>query len=72
MLTATLLAQGGFALTVVHWAIIAIVIAGVIGIVFVAAKQAGVAIPGFVITIFWILVCCIVAIVAIKLLAGML
>lgn len=55
---------------VAHWAIILIVIAGIVGIAYVVFRQAGIAIPGFVVTIFWILLACILGILAVKFLVG--
>jgi hypothetical protein len=49
-------------------AIAVIIIAAVVAIVFVACKQMGVAIPGWVVQVFWILVVAIVCIAAIRLL----
>jgi hypothetical protein len=43
-----------------------VVIAAVLGIMWVALRQFGIAIPDFVVKIFWICVCAVVAIVAIK------
>jgi len=51
-----LLAQGGFG--IMHWIIIVIVIAACVGIMYVALNQFGIAIPNWVIQIFWI---CVVA-----------
>lgn len=64
-MTATLLAQvsaGGIA----YWAIILIAIAGIIGIVLVIVRQAGVTIPPFIIQILWIILAVVVGILAIK------
>lgn len=51
---------------IVEWVIAIIIIAAVIGIMFVALRQFGVSIPPFVVQIFWIVVCAAVAIVAIR------
>ncbi len=56
----------------IQWIVIAIVLAGVIGIAMIAIKAAGIDIPGWVIQILWIVLVVIVAVVAIKFLAGML
>jgi len=61
---------GGYSL--IQIAILIIVIAGVIGIVFVVTKQMGVTIPPFIITVLWIVLAVIIGIVAIKFIAGML
>jgi hypothetical protein len=51
--------------------IVAVVIAGCIGIAYVAAHAAGVAIPGFVITILWIVFAVVVAVLAIRFIASL-
>lgn len=61
------IAFGAFGL--VQWIIIAIVIAGIIGVAMVVAKQAGIVIPGFIVTIFWIVLAVFVGVIAIKFLA---
>lgn len=66
-----LLAVSFGAMTLIQWVIIAIVVAGVIGIAMVVVKQAGIAIPPFVVTIFWICLCVVVGVIAIKFLASM-
>jgi len=57
------------ALGLVQWIIIAIVIAGIIGVAMVVAKQAGIVIPGFIVTIGWIVLCVFIWVIAIKFLA---
>ena len=57
---------------IIQWLIVAIIVAGCIGIAIVASKQAGIVIPQFVRTIFWIVLCCVIAVIAIKFLASML
>ncbi len=57
--------------TLIHWIIVAIVVAGIIGIALVVIRQTGIVIPDWVITIFWIVLVVAVAIVAIKFLAGL-
>lgn len=49
-----------------------IVIAGCVGIAFVIAKATGVQIPGWVITVLWIVLAVVVGVFAIKFLATML
>lgn len=66
-----ILAQVG-AWTITHWLIVIIVVAACIGVMMVALKQFGVQIPPWAVTIFWIVVVAFVAIVAVKLLMGML
>ncbi len=58
--------------TLIHWVLVAIVIAGVIGIMLVVVRQAGIDIPGWIIQILWIVLAVVVAVVAIKFLAGLL
>jgi hypothetical protein len=52
-------------------AIAAIIVAAVVGIVYVAFRQMGVAIPPWVIQVVWILIVAIVCILAIKFLVGL-
>jgi hypothetical protein len=61
---------GAFGL--IQWLIVAIVVAGVIGITLVVFRQSGIAIPGFVIQICWIVLCVVIGVIAIKLLASLL
>lgn len=65
----TVATLGSFGL--IQWLIIIMVIAGCVGIVYVVAKQAGVVIPSFVITILWICLAVFVGVVAVKFLASM-
>ncbi len=55
----------------IHWIIVAIVIAGVIGIALVIARQAGIVIPDFIWTIAWIVLAVVVGVIAIRFLASM-
>ncbi len=55
----------------IHLVVVGIVIAGIVGIALVVIRQAGIAIPGWVIQILWIVLAVVVAVVAIKFLAGM-
>jgi hypothetical protein len=64
MLTAVIVASP------VSLAIWVIIIAAVIAIVFVALRKFGIAIPEWVVQVFWIVVVAIVCIVAIKFLVG--
>lgn len=57
-----LLAQ---AATIAHWAVILIVVCGIIGIALVVIRQAGITIPGFIITILWIILAVVIGIAAI-------
>lgn len=55
-------AQAG---SILHYAILIIIIAGVCGIVLVVIRQAGIVIPSFVITIAWIVLAVIIGVLAI-------
>jgi hypothetical protein len=48
-----------------------VIIAAIIGIMYVALRQFGVAIPQWAVTIFWICIVAIVAIFAIRFVAGL-
>jgi hypothetical protein len=52
-------------------AILVIIIAAVVAVVFIGTKAMGVAIPQWVISVFWVLVIAFVCIVAIRLLMSM-
>lgn len=70
MNTLTLLAlaiPGG----IVGLAIWLVIVAAIVGIVFVACKAMGVAIPGWVVQVFWIVVVAVVCIAAIRFVAGL-
>lgn len=57
-------AQRGWGIVEIVIAII--VIAAVVGIMYIALQQFGVVIPPFVVKIFWIVVCAVIAILAIR------
>jgi len=61
-----ILAQAGLASTIGWWAIVFVAVAAIIGIVLVAVRAAGLAVPGWFITILWILAAAAFAILAIK------
>ncbi len=61
---------GGYSL--IQIALFVVVIAGIIGIVFVVTKQVGVQIPPFIITVLWIILAVVIGCVAIKFLASLL
>lgn len=66
-----LLAQISFgSLSIAQIAIAIIVVAAICAVVFIALRQMGVAIPSFVIQIFWVLVCAVVCVLAVKFLIG--
>jgi hypothetical protein len=56
---------------IIQWAIAVVVVAGVIGIVVVCLKQFGLEIPAFVKLIFWICLCVVIGVVAIKFVASL-
>jgi len=57
--------------SIAQLAIAIVIIAAVVALMFVALKQFGIAIPGWVIQIFWILVVAVVVILAIRFVAGL-
>jgi hypothetical protein len=57
--------------SLVHLLVMVVVIAACVGIVLIALRQFGVAIPPFMVQIFWICLCAVIAIFAIKFVAGM-
>ena len=57
--------------TLIHWIIVIIILAAVVGIMFVCLRQFGIQVPAFMITIFWIVVAAVVGIVAIKFLLSL-
>jgi hypothetical protein len=64
-----LLAQAGVAATLVDWIVVIIVLAGIVGIAYVVAQQAGLVVPPFLVQILWIVLAVVVAVVAITFLA---
>lgn len=48
-----------------------VVIAAAVGLVYVALRQFGIQIPEFVRTVFWIVVCCFLVVMAIRLVFSM-
>jgi len=71
LIAMTIIAQVGTSYTLIQWIVIVIVIAGIIGIALVVVRQAGISIPGWVVQILWIVLAVVVAVVAIKFLAGL-
>ena len=65
-----MLAQSPLAAAIAHWAIIIIIVCGIVGILLVAVRAAGITIPPFIITICWILLAIVVGVVAIQFLAS--
>lgn len=66
----TIFAQASTAALIAEWAIIILVIGGIIGVLLVAVRAAGVTIPPFIITILWIILAVVIGVVAIKFLAS--
>ena len=66
-----MIAQLAAGYSLVQLVILAIIICGVIGILFVVMRQTGVQIPQWILTIIGIVVVCFVAIFAIRLLMSM-
>ncbi len=60
---------GGYSL--IQVIIFIIILCGVFGVLFVVMRQTGIQIPPWLMTIFWIVVVCFVAIFAIRLLMSM-
>ena len=58
-------------ISIVQLLILVVVIAACVALVYVALRQFGIAIPGWVVNVFWIVVVAFVVIFAIKLVAGM-
>lgn len=67
-----ILAQGAIPASIVSWIIIAMVIAGIVGIAIIVAHAAGITIPQWVIQILWIVLAVVIGVVAIKFLVGLL
>ena len=65
----SLFAQGLNTGMLVRWIVIILVLAGIIGIVYVVAQQAGIAVPPFIVRIFWIVLAVVIGVVAITFLA---
>lgn len=54
------------AATLAHWAVIFILVCGILGILVVVIRATGIVIPPFIITILWIVLAVVVGIAAIK------
>ncbi len=61
-----IVAQAGIVTTVGTWMLIAIVVAGIVGIAIIVANKAGVQIPGFIIQILWVIFAVVIGVIAIK------
>jgi len=55
---------------IIHMIIVVMVVCAVIGIAYIVMRQAGVAIPGFVVQIMWICLAVVIGIVAIRYVAA--
>ncbi len=62
-----LIAQAGFPLSVGHIAIMVVVVAAIVALVYIALNQFGIAIPPWVVSAFWVLVVAFCIVFAIKL-----
>lgn len=54
-----------------RWVIYAVIVIGILGVLYVMAGVAGVVIPGFIVTIAWICLAVVIAVVAIRFLMKM-
>jgi len=70
-MNALLIAQGMAGFTLIHWIVICIVLIAVVAIALAYCRHAGVTIPPFLVTVFWIVVGAIIAIAAIKILLSL-
>lgn len=68
-LVAAAVSLGG--LSIVEIAILIVVVAAIVALVYVALKQFGVGIPPWVVQVFWIIVVAFVVILSIKLVASL-
>jgi len=69
MIAIALLSVTGYA--IVDWLVIAVIVGAALGIAYAVLRHFGITIPPVLMTIFWILVVCVVAVVAIRLLVGL-
>jgi hypothetical protein len=70
-MTPVLAQLAGGSYSIVQMVVMAIVLISVVGIAYVVAQANGVAIPPWVVRIFWIVVIAVVAIFAVRLIMGM-
>lgn len=68
-MSGALLAIGGY--SIIQLIVVAIILAGAFGILFIVLRQTGVAIPPWAIQIFWIVLVVVVAVIAVKFIAGL-
>jgi hypothetical protein len=66
-----ILAQIGASYSLAHILIAVVIIAACVALVYIALNQFGIAIPGWVVQVFWIVVVAVVIIAAIRFLLGM-
>jgi hypothetical protein len=52
--------------SLVHLIIVVIVVCAVIGIAYIVMKQAGIVIPGWIVQIAWIVLACVIGVIAIR------
>ena len=67
----TLAVIAPWGLSIPGLAILVVVIAAVVALVYIALRQFGIAIPDWVVQVFWVLVVAFVVIIAIRLVASM-
>jgi uncharacterized protein (DUF983 family) len=66
------LAQAGLAGTVGYWAIVLIVIAGIIAVVLVILRAAGIQVPSWLVMVLWIILAVVVGVLAVRLILSLL
>jgi hypothetical protein len=66
-----LVAQAGIASTVGWYAIVAVAVVAIVAILVVFARQGGINVPPFVITVLWIIAAAVCAILAIKIILSL-
>lgn len=71
LLAQIIVAQGLPNMSVIQWAILLIVLAGIVGIVFAVVRAIGIQIPSYIIHILWILLAVVIGILAIRFIASM-
>lgn len=66
-----LIAQAGLAVDVGYWVKAIMIIAGVLGVLYVILRQCNVQIPPFIVQIFWIVLAVVIGCLAVTLLMRM-
>ena len=70
-LVAEIIAQAPNVGLIAGWAVWLIIVAGLIGIVLIVIRAAGLVVPGWVVQILWVLLAVIVGVLAIKILLSL-